>query len=199
MGKDIKRVRVWIPGQMLWARQLSPRRAEIVVPKREWGARSSSLSWLGTQILFLTLSSVQFSSVAQSCPALCDPMNRSTPGLPIHHHLPEFTQTHVHWVGDATQPSHPLSSPFPPAPNPSQHQSLFQWVNSSHEVAMQLFVLHVLTLSQLPKKMPRSTLWNNSKGYQEKKYKGQLGNTIYYHNSLLQKTIENYNSVNSTF
>ena len=75
------------------------------------------------------------SSVAQSCPTLCDPMNRSTPGLPVHHQLPEFTQTHVHWVGDAIQPFHPLSSPSPPAPNPSQHQSLFQWVNSSHEVA----------------------------------------------------------------
>ena len=71
-------------------------------------------------------SSVQFSSVAQSCPALCDPMNRSTPGLPVHHQLPEFTQTHIHQVGDAIQPSHPLSAPSPPAPNPSQHQSLFQ-------------------------------------------------------------------------
>ena len=77
----------------------------------------------------------QFNSVAQSCPTLCDPMNRSTPGLPVHHHLPEFTQTHVHRVRDTIQPSHPLSSPSPPAPNPSQHQSLFQWVNSSHEVA----------------------------------------------------------------
>ena len=77
----------------------------------------------------------QFSSVAQSCPTLCDPMNCSTPGLPVHHELPEFTQTHVHRVGDAIQPSHPLSSPSPPAPNPSQHQSLFQLVNSSHEVA----------------------------------------------------------------
>ena len=70
--------------------------------------------------------SVQFSSVAQSCPTLCDPMNRSTPGLPVHHQLPEFTQTHVHRVSDAIQPSHTLSSPSPPAPNPSQHQSLFQ-------------------------------------------------------------------------
>ena len=78
---------------------------------------------------------VQFSSVAQSCPTLWDPMNRSTPGLPVHHQLQEFTQTHVHRVGDAIQPSHPLSSPSPPAPNPSQHQDLFQWVNSSHEVA----------------------------------------------------------------
>ena len=79
--------------------------------------------------------SLQFSSVAQSCPTLCDPMNCSTPGLPVHHHLPEFTQTHVNRVRDAFQPSHPRSSPSLPAPNPSQHQSLFQWVNSSHEVA----------------------------------------------------------------
>ena len=79
--------------------------------------------------------SVQFSSVAQSCPTLCNPMNRSTPGLPFHHHLPEFTQTHAHRVCDAIQPSHPRSSPSPPALNPSQHQSLFQRVNSSHEVA----------------------------------------------------------------
>ena len=78
--------------------------------------------------------SVQFNSVAQSGPTLCNPMNRRTPGLPVHHHLPEFTQTHVHQVSDAIQPSHPPSSPSPPAPNPSQHQSLFQWVNSSHEV-----------------------------------------------------------------
>ena len=70
--------------------------------------------------------SVQFSSVAQSCPTLCDPMNCSMPGLPVYHQLPEFTQTHIHRVSDAIQPSHPLSSPSPPAPNPSQHQSLFQ-------------------------------------------------------------------------
>ena len=77
----------------------------------------------------------QIRSVAQSCPTLCDPMNHSTPGLPVHHQLPEFTQTHVHRVSDSIQPSHPLLSPSPLAPNPSQHQSLFQWVNSSHEVA----------------------------------------------------------------
>ena len=82
-----------------------------------------------------SIASVQFSSVAQSCPTLCDPMNRSTPGLPVHHQLPEFTQTHVHRVSYAIQPSHPWSSPSPPAPNPSQHHSLFQWVNSPHEVA----------------------------------------------------------------
>ena len=78
---------------------------------------------------------VQFSSVAQSCPILCDPMNRSTPGLPVRYQLPEFTQTHVHWVGNAIQPSHLLLSPSPPAPNRFQHQGLFQWVNSSHQVA----------------------------------------------------------------
>ena len=81
------------------------------------------------------ISSVQFSSVTQSCPTFSDPMNRSTPGLPVHHQHPEITQTHAHRVGDAIQPSHPLSSPSPPAPNPSQHQGLFQLVNSSHEVA----------------------------------------------------------------
>ena len=86
-------------------------------------------------LLFNMLSRlVQFSSVTQSCPTLCDSMNCSTPGLPVPHQLPEFTQNHVHRVGDAIQPSHPLSFPSPD-PNPSQHQSLFQWVNSSHEVA----------------------------------------------------------------
>ena len=85
-------------------------------------------SYLGSK------ASVQFSSVTQLCPTLCNPMNCSMPGLPVHHQLREVTQTHVHRVSDATQPSHPLSSPSPPAPNPSQHQGLFQWVNSSHEV-----------------------------------------------------------------
>ena len=85
--------------------------------------RSSSLLML---FICTDFNDYQFSSVAQSCPTLCDPMNRSTPGLLVHHQLPEFTQTHVHRVSDAIQPSHPLSSPSPPAPNPSQHQSLFQ-------------------------------------------------------------------------
>ena len=75
------------------------------------------------------------SSVAQSCPTLCNPTNHSTPGLPVYHQLPEFMQTHVHLVSDDIQPSHPLSSPSPPTPNPPQHQGPFQWVNSSHEVA----------------------------------------------------------------
>ena len=80
-------------------------------------------------------SSVQFSSVTQSCPILCYPVDCSTPGLPVHHQLPKFTQTHVHWVSDAIQPSHPLSSPSPLALNLSQHQGLFKWVSSSHQVA----------------------------------------------------------------
>ena len=78
--------------------------------------------------------SVQFSSVAQSCPTLCDPMNCSMPDLPVHHQLLEFTQTHVHWVGNVIQPSHPLPSPSPPALNLPQHQGLFKWVSSSHQV-----------------------------------------------------------------
>ena len=86
-------------------------------------------------LIHLPFRSDQIRSVTQSCLTLCDPMNRSTPGLPVHHQLPEVTQTHVHQISDAIQPSHPLSSPSPPAPNPSQHQSLFQCVNSSHEVA----------------------------------------------------------------
>ena len=85
--------------------------------------------------MILKIQSVQFSSVAQSCLTLCDPMNCSTPGLLVHHQLPDCTQTHVHQVGDAIQPSHPLLSPSPPALNLSQHQGLFQWVSSSHQVA----------------------------------------------------------------
>ena len=76
----------------------------------------------------------QLSSAAQSCPTLCNPMNHGMPGLPVHHQLLEFTQTHVPQVGDAIQPSHPLSSPSPPAFNPSEHQGLFQLINSLHEV-----------------------------------------------------------------
>ena len=79
--------------------------------------------------------SVQFSSVVQSCPTLCDPNDCSMPGLPVHHQLPELAQTHVHRVSDNIQPSHPLSSPSPPTLNLSQHQGLFKWVSSSHQVA----------------------------------------------------------------
>ena len=84
---------------------------------------------------FSSFSSVQFSSVAQSWPTLCDPINRRTQGLHVHHQLPEITQIYVHRVSDAIQPSHPLLSPSPPDPNRSQHQVLFQWLNSSHQVA----------------------------------------------------------------
>ena len=91
-----------------------------------WQPSSLTLAPPGKPYQHYQFSSVQFSSVAQSCLSLCDPMNHSTPGLPVHHQLPEFTQTHVHRVSDAIQPSHPLSSPSPPAPSPSQHQGLFQ-------------------------------------------------------------------------
>ena len=94
------------------------------------------------------ISSVQFCSVTQLCQTLCDPMNHGTPGLPVHHQLLEFTQTHVRWVGDAIQPSHPMSSAFPPATNPSQHQSLFQlfaWGGQSIGVSASASVLPVNT------------------------------------------------------
>ena len=102
--------------------------------------------------------SVQFSSVAQLCPSLCDPMNRSTPGLPVHHQLLEFTQTHAHQVGDAIQPSHPLLSPSPPAPIPPSIRILFQRVNSSHEVAKVLeFQLQHQFLQRTPPKKEGSS------------------------------------------
>ena len=120
-----------------WREHLSQRPLQAL--SQEWQTQSSILGLSAVcQTLLPSIQmsiSVQFSFVAQSCPTLCDPMNCSTPGLPVHHQLLEFTQTHVHRVSDAIQPSHPLSSPSPPAPNPSQHQSLFQWVNCSHQVA----------------------------------------------------------------
>ena len=146
---------LWV-GKILWRRASQP--MPVFLPGEFHGQRRLSgyspqhrkeldmTEWLTLHFHF----SVQFSSVAQSCPTLCDSMNRSTPGLPVHHHLPEFTQTHVHWVRDAIQPFHSRSSPSPPAPNPSQHQSLFQWVNSSHEVAKVLEFQ--LQPSVLPKK-----------------------------------------------
>ena len=120
--------------QEYWSGLLCPPLGDLPNPGVEPGSlRSPALAtwslnhWANTEVpIFCNLKIVQFSSVAQSCPTLCDPMNHSTPGLPVHHQLPEFTQTHVHRVSDAIQPSHPLSSPSPPAPNPSQHQSLFQ-------------------------------------------------------------------------
>ena len=113
------------------------------------------------QKLYFYVLSVHFSSVAQSCPTLCDPMNCSTPGLPVHHQLPEFTQTHVHRVSDAIQPSHPLSNPSPPAPNPSQHQSLFTWANSLHEVAK---VLEIQLQHHSIQRNPRADLLQNGLG-----------------------------------
>ena len=109
--------------QQIWKTQQWPqdwkRSVFIPIPKKGNGKECSNYCTIA-------LISVQFSSVPQSCLTLCDPMNCSTPGFPVHHELPESTQTHVHRVSDAIQPSHPLSSPSPPAPNPSQHQSLFQ-------------------------------------------------------------------------
>ena len=93
------------------------------------------LSHLIVPVISGIKSFVQFSSVAQSCPTLCDLMNHSTPGLPVHHQLLESSQTHVHWVSDAIQSSHRLSSPSPPALNLSQHQGLFKWVSSPHQMA----------------------------------------------------------------
>ena len=99
------------------------------------GILSTSITIASPASTTVSLIHYQFSSVAQSCPTLCDCMDFSTPGLPVYHQLLEFTQTHVHWVCDAIQPSHPLLSPSPPAFNLSQHQRPFQWVSSSHQVA----------------------------------------------------------------
>ena len=111
-----------------WLKQLS-----IHQLMRNWAGKMSSQS--PEEQAKQSAQFSQFSSDVQSCLTLCNPMNRSTPGLPVHHQLLEFTKTHIHWVGDAIQPSHPLSSPSPPAVNLSQHQGLLQWVNSSHEMA----------------------------------------------------------------
>ena len=122
----------------------------------ESGRKSTPLLVLATELY------QSVSSVAQLCPPLCDPMNYSTSGLPVHHQLPEFTRTHVHRIGDAIQVSHPLSSPSPPAPNPSQHQSLFQRVNSSQEVAK---VLEFQLQHQSFQRTPRTDLlWNGLGG-----------------------------------
>ena len=102
---------------------------QVLVRMHNWHFHSLKVGMQnGTGILedHLAVSSVQFSSVTQSCPTPCDPMNCNTPGLPVHHQFPEFTQTHVHQVSDAIQPSHPLLSPSSPVPNPFQHQGLFQ-------------------------------------------------------------------------
>ena len=102
-----------------WRRKWQP--TPVSLPGKSHGQKSCS-PWGRKDSGTTGRLTLQFSSVTQSCPTLCDPMNLSTPGLPVHHQLPEFTQTRVHWIGDAIQPSHPLSSPSPPAPKPSQHQ-----------------------------------------------------------------------------
>ena len=107
------------------------------------------------QICAIQLFLVQFSSVTQSCLTLCDPMNGSIPGLPGHHQLLASTQTHVRWVSDTIQPSHPLSSPLPPALSLSQHQGLFKWVSSSHQVAK---VLEFQLQQQSFQRTPRTDL-----------------------------------------
>ena len=116
----------------------------VILPRHHYGLHEKAKVWNEKMSSLGQVRSGQFSSVAQSCLILCDPMNCSTPGLPVHHQLPEFNQTHVHQVGDTIQPSHPLLSPSPPSPNPSQHQGLFQWVNSSHEVAKSEGVWYVI-------------------------------------------------------
>ena len=122
---------------MLWKKRWAYIRLPLLIrqKKGKWYITCCEKHNIGLTSKIYKCSSVQFSSVAQSCPTLCDPMNRNMPGLPVHHQLPELTQTHVHWVGDTIQPSHPLSSPSHPDPNPSQNQGLFQWFNSLHEVA----------------------------------------------------------------
>ena len=134
----------------------------------------------------IVFSSIQFSSFAQSCPTLCDSMNCSTPGLPVHHHqLPESTQTHIHWVGDAIQPPHPLSSPSPPALNLSQHQGLFKWVSSSHQVAK---VLEFKLQHQFFQWTPRTDL----------PYDGLVGSPCSPRNSQESSPTPQFKSINSS-
>ena len=122
-----------------------------MISKKKWSKWTyTKENWLKDLANKLTVTkserqgSVQFSSVSQSCPTLCSPMDCSTPGLPLHHQLPEFTQTHVHWVGEAIQPSHPLSSPSTPDFDLSEHQGLFKWVSYLQQVVKVLeFQLHI--------------------------------------------------------
>ena len=134
--------------------------------------------------------SVQLSSVAQSCLTLFDLMDYSTPGLPVHHQLLEFTQTYVHQIGDATQPSHPLPSPSPPAFNLSQHQGLFQWVSSSHQVAQSIGVS--ASASVLPMNIQywsplRLTGWISlqSKGLSKSSPTPQFKASVHWHSAFL--------------
>ena len=125
-GKNINNLR-YAGDTTLMAESEEELKILLMKVKEESGKVGLKLNIQKTKIMASSpIRSDQIRSVTQSCPTLCNPMNHSTPGLPVHHHLPEFTQTHIHRVSDAIQPSHPLSSPSPPAPNPSQHQSLFQ-------------------------------------------------------------------------
>ena len=130
---------------------------------------------------YISISSFQFSSVAQLYLNICDPMNCSTQGLPVHHQLLEFIQTHVHWVSDASQSSHPRLSPSA-APKPSQHQSLFQWVNSSYEVAK---VLEFQLQHHSLQRNPRADLLQN----------GLVGST--YRDSQVSSATPQFKSINS--
>ena len=142
-----------------------------------------SLTW--DPYAALTAVTVHFSSVPQSCPTLCDPMDCSAPGFPVHHQLLELAQTHVHWVGDAIQPSHPLSSPSPPALKLSQHQGLFQWVSSSHEVAR---VLEFQLQHQSFQWTPRTDLLQN----------GLVGSPCSPRDSQESSPIPQFKSINSS-
>ena len=116
----------------IWAGHVSPLSPRLLIWNREISLTLQRLMYVWR---FKTWPPRCCCSVVQSCPTLCDPMDCSTPGFSVHHHLPELTQTHVHLVGDAIQSSCPLSSSSPPTFNLSQHQGLFKWVNSSHQVA----------------------------------------------------------------
>ena len=120
--------KLFIPIQVFWW---------ICFLRSNFGANSTFLALMQMQKIYIFKASFCCCccSVIQSCPILCNPMDWSKPGFPVLHHLPELGQTHVHWVGDVIQPSHPLSSPSPPDLNLSQHQGLFQWVGSSHQMA----------------------------------------------------------------
>ena len=135
--------------------------------------------------------SVQFSSIVQSCPALYDPMDSSMPGLPVHHQLPEFTQTHVHCVNNAIQPSHPLSTPSPPALNISQHQSLFQWVSSSHQVAQILESGHLMQGTDSLEKtlMLRKSEGRRRRGWQRMRWLDGITDSIDMSRSKLRELV----------
>ena len=135
-------------------------------------------------MLSITPYSVQFSRSVVSNSLW--PKNRSTPGLPVQHQLPEFIQTHIHWVGDAIQPSHPLSSPSPPAPNPSQNQSLFQWVNSLHEMAKYWsFSFSIIPSKEYPGLISFRMDWLNLLAVQ-----GTLKSLLQHHSSKASREIK---------